>query len=234
MISIIRYPITKLKVNVHPRSGHEGPEKKQRYCSVLSLTSTLDGVGGQRHAPSASPPERDPATKVQVAGHGPGFDPRTGQPILSRYTEKAIPVHRYRMTSEKVLDVCIKVKIYIKLLLLLLLLLVTKLLLKIKHFQIIITAQLLRLFNRGTTHIFESIFEISVSDFISKLCLHISLVLLCNKHSVQLSIGGPGSSVGIATVRDRIPVGTRFSARPGRPCGPPSLLYNGYRVFPGG
>ena len=33
-------------------------------------------------------------------------------------------------------------------------------------------------------------------------------------------------------VRDRIPVGTRFSARPDRPWGPPSLLYNGYRVFP--
>ena len=36
------------------------------------------------------------------------------------------------------------------------------------------------------------------------------------------------------TVRDRIPVGTRFSARPDRPWGPPSLLYNGYRVFPRG
>ena len=35
------------------------------------------------------------------------------------------------------------------------------------------------------------------------------------------------------TVRDRIPVGTRFSARPDRPWGPPSLLYNGYEVFPG-
>jgi len=29
-------------------------------------------------------------------------------------------------------------------------------------------------------------------------------------------------------------VGTRFSARPDRPWGPPSLLYNGYRVFPEG
>jgi len=29
-------------------------------------------------------------------------------------------------------------------------------------------------------------------------------------------------------------VGARFSARPDRPWGPPSLLYNGYRVFPGG
>ena len=36
------------------------------------------------------------------------------------------------------------------------------------------------------------------------------------------------------TVRDRIPMGTRFSARPDRPWGPPSLLYNGYQVFPGG
>ena len=35
-------------------------------------------------------------------------------------------------------------------------------------------------------------------------------------------------------IRDRIPVGTRFSARPDRPWGPPRLLYNGYRVFPGG
>jgi hypothetical protein len=33
---------------------------------------------------------------------------------------------------------------------------------------------------------------------------------------------------------DRIPLGVRFPARPDRPWGPPSLLYNGYRVFPGG
>ena len=36
------------------------------------------------------------------------------------------------------------------------------------------------------------------------------------------------------TVRDRILVGTRFSVHPVRPWGPPSLLYNGYWVFPGG
>ena len=36
------------------------------------------------------------------------------------------------------------------------------------------------------------------------------------------------------TVRDRIPVGKRFSARLDRPWGPPSVLYNGYRVYPGG
>jgi hypothetical protein len=34
---------------------------------------------------------------------------------------------------------------------------------------------------------------------------------------------------------DRIPVGARcFRNRPDRPCGPPSYLYNGYVVFPGG
>jgi len=36
------------------------------------------------------------------------------------------------------------------------------------------------------------------------------------------------------TVWDRIPVGTRFYAHPDRPWGPPSLLYNGYQVFPAG
>ena len=36
------------------------------------------------------------------------------------------------------------------------------------------------------------------------------------------------------TVRDRIPVVMIFSASPDRTWGPPSLLQNGYRVFPGG
>ena len=36
------------------------------------------------------------------------------------------------------------------------------------------------------------------------------------------------------TVRGSKPGGARFSARPDLPWGPPSLLYNGYRVFPGG
>jgi len=51
--------------------------------------------------------------------------------------------------------------------------------------------------------------------------------------------GGPGSSVGIATELragrsgDRIPVwGEIFRTCPDRPWGPPSLLYNVYRLFP--
>jgi len=55
---------------------------------------------------------------------------------------------------------------------------------------------------------------------------------------VQLTVAyGLGSSLSIATgwtVRDRIPVVTRFSARSDRPWGPPSLLYKGYWVFPRG
>jgi hypothetical protein len=53
---------------------------------------------------------------------------------------------------------------------------------------------------------------------------------------------GPGSSVGTANdygldgpgIESPGGKGARFSARPDRPWGPPSLLYNGYRVFPGG
>ena len=37
------------KGKVHPKTGHE-------YSSTLSLTSALDGVGGQRHALAALPP----------------------------------------------------------------------------------------------------------------------------------------------------------------------------------
>ena len=43
------------KGEVHPITGHEGPVGEQRYSSTLSLTSTVDGVGGQRHASAALP-----------------------------------------------------------------------------------------------------------------------------------------------------------------------------------
>jgi hypothetical protein len=76
--------------NVHPKTGHEGPERDWMYRPSLSLTSTLDGVGGQRHAPAALPPVR-PGThciegwvgpRAGLDGCGksrpqPGFDPRT-------------------------------------------------------------------------------------------------------------------------------------------------------------
>jgi len=48
--------IGKCKGKVYPKTGHERPEGEWRYSSTLSLTSTLDGVGGQCHAPAALPP----------------------------------------------------------------------------------------------------------------------------------------------------------------------------------
>jgi hypothetical protein len=53
-------------------------------------------------------------------------------------------------------------------------------------------------------------------------------------------ISGPGSSVGIVTATDWTVRGSNpgggesFRTCPDRSWGPPSLLYNGDRVFPGG
>jgi len=58
------------------------------------------GVRGQRHAPAATYPGKDPVPIVQEAGWAPGavwtgaenlaspgFDPQTVQPVGSRYTD---------------------------------------------------------------------------------------------------------------------------------------------------
>jgi hypothetical protein len=49
---------------VHPRTAHECPEREYKYNPTLSLTSMLDGVGGQRqrHSPIALPPGKTPGT----------------------------------------------------------------------------------------------------------------------------------------------------------------------------
>ena len=62
------------------------------------------GVGGQHHAPAALPPGKTPCPlyrklgrpqgrsgRVQKISPPPGFDPRTVQPVASRYTDCAIP-----------------------------------------------------------------------------------------------------------------------------------------------
>jgi hypothetical protein len=62
--------------------------------STLSLTSALDGVGGQRHAPAALPPGKTQyplyrklggpqgrSGQVRKISPPPGFDPRTIQPV---------------------------------------------------------------------------------------------------------------------------------------------------------
>ena len=60
----------KSKDKGHPRIGDEGPEGEQWYSSTLSLTSALDGVDGQRHAPAALPTGKRPGS--QEAGWVPG------------------------------------------------------------------------------------------------------------------------------------------------------------------
>jgi len=71
--------------------------------------------------------------------------------------------------------------------------------------------------------------------------MHIYILQCQLNYSHVLYTGcGPCSSASIATgyeldgpgIDSRW--GARFSARPDRPWGPPSLLYNGYRVFPRG
>ena len=48
--------IYKGKGKIHPRTGHKVSEGEKIYSPALSLTSVLDGMGGQRHAPTDLPP----------------------------------------------------------------------------------------------------------------------------------------------------------------------------------
>jgi hypothetical protein len=85
---------------VLPRTGHAGPDGEKRYSCTLSLTLVIDGVGGQLHAPDSLPPgmTRYPlyrrlgrpqgrSGRVLKISPPPGFDPRTVQPVASRYTD---------------------------------------------------------------------------------------------------------------------------------------------------
>jgi hypothetical protein len=64
------------------------------------------GVGGQRHAPAALLPRKTRyplyrrlggpqgrSGRVRKISPQPGFDPRTVQPVASRYTDWAIAAH---------------------------------------------------------------------------------------------------------------------------------------------
>jgi len=61
---------------VHPRSGHEDPEGEYWYSPILSFTSALHGVGGQRHAPAALPPGN---TRYQLYRRMGGHQGRSGR-----------------------------------------------------------------------------------------------------------------------------------------------------------
>jgi hypothetical protein len=57
-----------VKVKVHPRIGHEGPEREQRYNSTLSLTLAQDGEWWLTPRPVHFKPGNDPVPIVQDAG----------------------------------------------------------------------------------------------------------------------------------------------------------------------
>jgi hypothetical protein len=76
------------------------------------------GVGGQRHAPAALPPGKtqypllrrlgEPqgrSGQVRKISSPQGFDPRTVQPVASRYTDYAIPAYSKPCIDER----CIKI-----------------------------------------------------------------------------------------------------------------------------
>jgi len=89
------------KVKVHPRTGHEVPEREERYCSTLSLTSALDMGGWSTPIPGRFTPWKKTPYPLYRSLSGPqgrsgrvrnnsppsGFDHRTVQAVPSRYTD---------------------------------------------------------------------------------------------------------------------------------------------------
>ena len=85
----------------HPITGHEGPEGEQIYSSTLPSTSALNERWVVSTTPRPLYPQERPGTcctggrvgrRAGLDGCGksrpaPGFDPRTVQPVVSRYTD---------------------------------------------------------------------------------------------------------------------------------------------------
>jgi hypothetical protein len=57
--------------NIYPKTGHKGLEGEYNYSSTISLTSLLDGVGGQRHTPTALTSGKRPGTHCTRGWFGP-------------------------------------------------------------------------------------------------------------------------------------------------------------------
>jgi hypothetical protein len=64
--------ITVVRGKVRSITGHEGPDGEYRYSYTLSLTSALDGVGGQSHASAVLPPGKRAVPTEQEAGWDSG------------------------------------------------------------------------------------------------------------------------------------------------------------------
>jgi len=73
--SVYSWTVWSLRKKYYPVTVHEGREGEWIYTSTLSLTSALDGVGGQRHAPAALPPGK---TRYQLYRRLGGPQGRSG------------------------------------------------------------------------------------------------------------------------------------------------------------
>ena len=69
-------------------------------------------MGGQRHASAALPPEKTRyplyrrlggsqgrSGRMRKISSPPGFNPQTVQPVASRYTDWAIPAHKFEVKT---------------------------------------------------------------------------------------------------------------------------------------
>jgi hypothetical protein len=91
----------------HPRIVQEGPEGDYRYSPTLSLTAALDAGGWSIPRPGRFTPGKtgyilyrwlngtqDRFGRVRKISPQTGLDPRTVQPVASRYTDRAILAHK--------------------------------------------------------------------------------------------------------------------------------------------
>jgi hypothetical protein len=110
----IHISIIKGKGKTHPITRHEGPQVEYRCSYTLSLTSELDGVGGQRHAPADLPPgmtwyplygcpggPQGRSGRVRKISPQTEFDPNSVQSVASHYTNWAIPSHHLTIAVNK-------------------------------------------------------------------------------------------------------------------------------------
>jgi hypothetical protein len=107
------FPWKAIKGNLYPRTGHESPEGERMYSSTLSLSLALDEFGWLAPRPGRFTPPgktRYPLYRRLGGPQGqygqvwkislqPGLDPRTLQPVASRYTDWAIPAHTWKAIS---------------------------------------------------------------------------------------------------------------------------------------
>ena len=75
------------KSKFRPKRGQEGPNGSGGNNSTLSLTSALDGVGGQIHAPAALPQGQEAGTHCAGGWVGPSATLDGGQKISPAYRD---------------------------------------------------------------------------------------------------------------------------------------------------